>query len=232
MKAAVYGATRNAYEDMIPSIKSLLVNSDVDKIYMLIEDDVFPMELPPECETINVSNQRYFYSEGPNYNSKWSYMILLRTAYTKLFPNLDRILSLDNDVIIKEDISDVWDINLNNCYFAAVLEPHHTRRLNRFYTCIGVSMMNLEKLRDGTDDRMIKELNTIKYAFPEQDVFNAICQGNIRELNPTYGMSPWTIQVQNPKVEHFAASNGKWRDYPIVKYYRDLQWSEIRKERK
>ena len=95
MRAAVYAGTRNIYADMIPSMKSLLMYSNVDKIYFLIEDDEFPYELPPEVECINVSNQKWFDPEGPNFISKWSYMILLRAALTKLFPDLDRILSLE-----------------------------------------------------------------------------------------------------------------------------------------
>ena len=46
MKAAVYCATRNLYLDLIPAVKSLLANSDVDRVYLLIEDDAFPEELP------------------------------------------------------------------------------------------------------------------------------------------------------------------------------------------
>lgn len=56
MKIAVYTGTRNIYQNMLPSIKSLLIHSDVDKIYLLIEDDIFPYELPPEVECINISN--------------------------------------------------------------------------------------------------------------------------------------------------------------------------------
>ena len=56
MRAAVYGGTRNVYERMLPAMKSLLMNSNVEKIYFLIEDDIFPYELPKEAECINVSN--------------------------------------------------------------------------------------------------------------------------------------------------------------------------------
>ena len=47
MKIAIYSGTKNVYKNMIPSMKSLLLYSDVDKIYFLIEDDIFPYELPP-----------------------------------------------------------------------------------------------------------------------------------------------------------------------------------------
>ena len=57
MKAAVYAGTRNVYNRMLSPAKSLLMHSNVDKIYFLIEDDDFPYDLPKEIECINVSNQ-------------------------------------------------------------------------------------------------------------------------------------------------------------------------------
>ena len=72
MKAAVYCGTRNLYADMVTAAKSLLHNTDVDKVYFLIEDDIFTHELPPQIETINVSDQTYFSKDSPNYN-KWGF---------------------------------------------------------------------------------------------------------------------------------------------------------------
>jgi lipopolysaccharide biosynthesis glycosyltransferase len=104
---------------MIPAIKSLLINSDVDKIYLLIEDDVFPFDLPSNVETINVSNQKYFRPNGPNMNSHYTYLAMMRAALAKVFPDLDTILSLDVDTIVNQDISDVWNLPIENYYFAA-----------------------------------------------------------------------------------------------------------------
>ena len=56
MKAAVYCGTRNLYKIMYTAAKSLLIHSDVDKIYFLIEDDKIGFELPQEIECINISN--------------------------------------------------------------------------------------------------------------------------------------------------------------------------------
>ena len=137
IRAAVYCGTRNIYQDMIPSMKSLLIHSNVNKVYFLIEDDEFPYPLPPEVECINVSNQQWFHKDGPNYRNTWSYMILLRVALTKLFPNLDKILSLDCDIIIDQNISELWDIQLDNYYIAAVKEPKKSTS-QRIYINTGV----------------------------------------------------------------------------------------------
>jgi len=56
MKVAAYSGTRNVYYRMIPAVKSLLKNSDVDKVYLLIEDDIFPYDLPDKIVPINISN--------------------------------------------------------------------------------------------------------------------------------------------------------------------------------
>ena len=116
MKVAVYAGTRNIYSDMLPAAKSLLIHSDVDKIYFLIEDDEFPYELPPEIECIDVSNQTYFDPNGPNYKSKCTYMVLIRAALSKVFPQYDTILSLDVDTIVNENINDIWNYNLDGYY--------------------------------------------------------------------------------------------------------------------
>ena len=74
MKAAVYTGSRNLYTDMATAVKSLLINSDVDIVYLLIEDDDFQFALPDCVETINVSRQPYFRAEGPNMRSGYTYL--------------------------------------------------------------------------------------------------------------------------------------------------------------
>lgn len=222
MKAAVYSGTRNIYKDMIPSMKSLLIHSDVDKIYFLIEDDEFPYPLPPEVECINVSNQIYFPKDGPNYNSNWSYMILLRGALTKIFPQLDKILSLDCDTIIEENISFLWDIPLEDYYLAAVKEVHKTT-FNKLYINTGVMLLNLKKIReDKKDDEIISDLNTYKRAFPEQDCFNDLFFGKILELSSDYNVNYYTKKPLHKKILHFAAIK-QWQKMPIVKKYQDME---------
>ena len=90
-----------------------MANSDVDRIYLLIEDDVFPFKLPPKVETINVSDQPYFKHDGPNYKNGWTYMVLMRAALHRVFPKISRILSLDVDTIVAKDISELWDLPID-----------------------------------------------------------------------------------------------------------------------
>ena len=149
MKTAVYSGTRNLYQPMTTAAKSLLFNSSVEKIYFLIEDDEFPKKLPPQIETLNVSDQSFFPKHSANYKTPFSYMALLRVCYTKLFPDLDKILQLDVDTVVVDNIDELWEIDLTDKYFAAVEEYLSTYKpFGKKYYNIGVAMFNLDQIRE------------------------------------------------------------------------------------
>ena len=223
MRAAVYSGTRNVYQDMLTSAKSLLIYSNVDKIYFLIEDDQFPYDLPKEIECINVSHQTYFRADGPNFSSPWTYMILMRLALSKIFPQLDIILSLDMDTIVNENISELWNLDLGDNYFAAAIEP--IKSTDTFLSInAGVMLINLKKLReDKKDDELINALNTKEYKFPEQDCITELCQNHILILPPDYNMND-SVDYKNAhfrRIIHYAGLK-EWRKYGLVKKYQQM----------
>lgn len=231
MKAAVYVATRNYYADTLPGMKSLLKHTHIDKVYFLIEDDVFPYWLPDCVETINVRDQQYFPPTGPNYVQPWTWICLMRAAYTKVLPELDKVLSLDADTFINDDISELWEIPLDDYYLAGVTEPNK-KGFPQPYINFGVAMLNLKRLReDGIDDKIIYSLNK-EYTFAnEQDVYNKLCLGRIRVISSTYNANDYTAPCENPKITHFAGigeafpwSRVRWQDFPIVQEYKALPW--------
>ena len=231
MRAAAYSGTKNVYEDMLTSAKSLLMHSNVEKIYFLIEDDEFPFELPPEIECMNVEGQQYFPKDGPSHNQPWAYMVLLRAAYTKLFPDLDRILTIDVDTIVNENISDLWDLNLDDYYLAAMKESEQDGQLLVYpYANDGVAMLNLKKLReDKKDDEIIDALNTYFYWAREQDCFSELCYGKILFIDSDYNVCPYmATKPAHEKVTHFAGMKD-WSKFPHFNYYKQLPISEIQR---
>lgn len=238
MKVAGYTGTRNLYEHMVTSIKSLLLHSNVDKIYLLIEDDEFPFELPDCVSTINVSGQKYFRQDGPNMKSHFTYMAMMRAVWALILPEHDRILSFDVDVIIDKDISELWEIELGDNYFAAVSEPDRCaggiHYFSPVYTNIGVTMYNLKKLRsDNLLQNVIMNLNYKYYSFLEQDCFNEFCQGHILKLPNMYNCTnfcsyPFTDWCDDPKIIHYAGMPiNRWINKPLVRKYADMPWNTV-----
>ena len=233
-KAAVYCGTANLYGDMAVAAKSLLANSDVDKIFFLIEDDWFPYDYYGDIELINVKGQTYFPIGGPNYYSHWTYMILMRVALTKMFPDLDRILSLDVDTIVADDISDFWATDMGDCVVGMV--PEYLTEFRPFgptYWNAGVMLMDLAKLREnGLDDKIIYAINHEEFRCPEQCAFNKYCAGRIYTLPTRYNEGIACGMSDNPAIAHFVGSRNwqNWGDHKhhgLLQKYREMKWEEV-----
>ena len=216
---------------MVTAAKSLIHNSDVEKVYFLIEDDAFPKPLPPIIETINVSDQPYFRHDGPNYKNGWTYMVLMKLALHRIFPELDAILCLDVDTVVVDDISALWDVPLSSCYVAGVKEP--AKSTDRLYINAGVMLMNLRELRTSRKgDDLISAVNRKRYVFCEQDCIAERCQGGILEIPPEYNACQFMGFSGEPKIVHYAAvrnwqknTHAKWRKYLIM--YRRMPWEDV-----
>ena len=227
-RTAVYAATRNLYHDMVVSAKSLLYHNGADHIIFLIEDDTFPEGLPSCISTMNVSKQTYFPSTGPNFSSKWTYMVLMRTVLCHLLPDHHRILALDCDTIINKPIDYLWNIDISNYYFAMVEEKQITYRKHPYFN-FGVAIHNLDKLRDGTADTIIRTINSVHLQFCEQDAVNSVCYGHILELPPEYNSMCFNkppIPDGSECIRHFADDH-PYNDKPGYVTYDALTWNEV-----
>lgn len=229
MKHAVYSGTRNVYDDMEMSAKALVANSDVDKVHFLIEDETFPRPLPDIIECHDVSGQDFFLQDGPNMESRYTYMAMMRIALCHVLPELDKVLALDTDTVCVADIGDMWDWPLDGCYFAAAQE--WDRSENGLQYCnFGVVLYNLEMMRDGKANECVEVLNKRRYPWVEQDVGNYLCQGRIYEMPLEYNSNWYTdknLSKRKAKIVHYAGiRHDDWIRKPQPRKYRRMTWSE------
>lgn len=231
MKHAAYCGTRNLYGDMETAAKSLIANSDVDKVWFVIEDAEFPSELPGIVECVDVSGQGWFDLDGPNAGKRWTHMALMRTALCHVLPDVDKVLSLDCDTIALGNCSAIWDTDMEGLYLAGVMEKWVKGRPGTQYVNMGVSLHNLSMLRDGKADEVIGVVNSHGFAWPDQDAMNWLCQGRIGELDGAWCRCPWTVEPTMPdRIVHYAAAKDwkpNWRDEPTTVKYREMGWAEV-----
>lgn len=131
------------------------------------------------------------------------------SAFTRLFSgvilpnNLQRILYLDCDTIIVEDIEPLQNIDFGNnivvaikdCISGSYKENIGLNKDNPYFNA-GVLLLNLEKIRDIDIKREIEEymhkyVKLINYA--DQDILNGMFKGKIGVLDPKYDVM--TIDV-------------------------------------
>ena len=220
---------------MVPAIKSLLMHSDVEKIYLLIEDDAFPEWLPTECEVMNVAKQMHFPKSGVNYGSVFSYMAGMKMVLCEYLPkDLDRVLVLDVDTIVDQNINELWDINMDGYYFAGVPDRGPTIELYvDLYINNGVVMHNLAEIRkSGIWKKLVKAINTEKYFLFEQDILNKYCQGHILELPSCYNQFWCQDPCPVTKIYHHAGQqNSVLPEFPDVRKYAVKTWGEVMERR-
>lgn len=236
MRAAVYSGSRNLYPHMVTAAKSLIANSSVEKIYFLIEDDEFPEALPPLIETINISGQTWFPAGGPNMNSQFTYMALCRSCYGKLLPeDLDKVLQLDVDTIVVDNIDELWEINMGVKWCIACEETQNTywKPFGMDYFNVGVAMFNLKEIRRREiEDEIIKLLNTEKLPFVEQDAWNKFgAPRKFIRMDRRFNECHPNGFTDRPAIVHYAGFKNWWNDpncyrREYFRKYRDMTWKE------
>lgn len=245
---AVYSGSRNLYPYMADAAKSLIANSSVDRVYFLIEDDEYPVEVPDIIECIDVSGRQWFNPKGPNKETQFTHMALNRVCYAKLLPDAGKVLQLDVDTVVVDDIDTLFELDMGEAWFAAVCEPKRyvkdksgkKHRVDykpwgeRYYN-IGVAMFNLEQIRrDRIDDRLILALNTEYLPYIDQDAWDKYGNDRCIDLDTRYNESMVTGYTDDPAIVHYAGYGNGWLDPDFIecprlehlRKYREMEWEE------
>lgn len=119
-----------------------------------------------------------------------------RLSLSSLLPDLNKIIWVDGDTLTFEDLTDMFNIDMNGLYYRGFLDSnvHGSKDFgveNDHYICSGVMLINLEKLRqDNIEEKFeafIKE-NNDRLVQHDQTVINVICAKNIGILPAKYGI--------------------------------------------
>lgn len=237
MKHAVYSGTRNLYADMATAAKSLIDNSTVTDVWLLIEDDEFPYELPDivRWHTKNMGGQTWFPPDGPNMDSVFTYMAMIRAAYADIFPDLDRIVSFDCDTVCVDDVDFLWEVDLEGNLWAANHEYLGTYKpYGPKYWNVGVCVYDLAAIRaEGMTRRLVDMINSQRLWCVEQDAITSTQR--VLTLPERYNESAVTSYTDDPAVVHFASFGTDWHTNnraPRREYWRryeEMSWDEVRR---
>ncbi|MDR0484061.1 MAG: hypothetical protein LBH40_02120 [Alphaproteobacteria bacterium] len=159
---------------------------------------------------VDVSNLTII-KQLPNPNllhHSWSKDIYFRLFLSVLLPNVDKILYLDTDVLIRGDITDFFETDMgNNCFLGdADISP--------VVVCSGVLLMNLKELRNYN---ILKELTNEIMLNPtttDQSFINKVYKNTIITTPPYYIFNTGILnKLKNDytKIIHFTV--------PITKPY-------------
>lgn len=178
--------------------------------------------------------------ENHRFEAFASMTIYFRLFIPALFPQYEKAIYLDSDIVVPGDISKLWEVELGDkligaCadysiqhiapfmhYIDAYVGVDHRRYINS-----GVLLMNLKRLRQ-TDlaGRFMSWMK--KYRFetvaPDQDYLNALCWNCIKYLDPSWDTMPSDAmpRIEAPQIIHFNLDSKPW----LSEYgpYHDVFW--------
>ena len=182
--------------------------------------------------------------DHPNLSLATYFRILLPSI---IDDSINKILYLDCDVIVLKDISNLFNIELENygiagCIDATPTSSYHRRiinlSLNQQAFCAGVIMINLQYWREHDSQAKMLEYidrNSGKLVLEDQDVLNHEFSGKWFKLPPKYGHTPLSMipldsdckdfdyleYSTDPCIYHYAGPLKPWIDvwFPGRKYY-------------
>lgn len=169
---------------------------------------------------------------------------LLKFIIPDLFPQLDRILYLDGDIIVTSDLEELYNTDLKGNYIAAVIDSGTLYWTNEFISSVkhyfnsGVMLMDLKKMREDHISEVLIETkrNLADSSLMDQNVFNIVFNNKIKLLPIQYNFLPlslerakskWDINSLNKKYgTAYKTESELYLDAKIIHYSsKDKPWN-------
>lgn len=179
--------------------------------------------------------------EENNKKNKFTVDAVVRCFASNFFPQYKKIIYSDVDVVFTDDISELWDIDLEDNYIAGVknfamkyhsvelshLKPEHYDMLKDSYIAGGIWVLNLDKIRkDDLESKMmdILEDESIIKRWNDQDIMNIACNNKVKHIPLNYIAYPYMLpHLQIPDFVSHYSSEELWDSIinPKIVHYAD-----------
>ena len=161
---------------------------------------------PKNCKLIFLDMGNKF--QGEKIDERRKVPTYFRLELPNLLPNINKIIYLDGDTLIFEDLTELINIDMKDNYFYGFLDERVNSLLrfgikNPVVLCCGVLLINLEALRkNNITQKFIEFLNKERERIIQHDqtIINAVCQGKLGALPPKYGI--WNFPDKGYAIRH------------------------------
>lgn len=178
-----------------------------------------------------------------DYYSKTTYF---RLFIPDLYPQYDKVLYLDSDIVILSDIADLYNIDMgDNLVAAAPDDVIQTIEVFQEYAELvvgvasykryfnaGVLLMNLDALRKFKfQEKFLYLLSTVKFSVAQdQDYLNRLCKGRAKLIENTWDRMPIggdTVKREDLHLIHYNLAFKPWHFEDIL--YKEYFWEYAQK---
>ena len=257
-----FSSDNNYAQHLAVTLVSILENkSPDDEIFVYVLDGGILEE--NKNKILNLKNKYDFKIKFLPIDSNWHEKfprgkknhVTLATYYRLLLPELcpevDKLLYLDVDLIVKASLRELFATDIKDNYFAAVedsLEELHCKRLGITTYCnAGVLLLNLKKWREDNITekffRFMKEYPD-KIVLHDQDVINCVLRDGMIRLAKCWnvqvslyeGSKEFVQMLPDARIIHYIGKHKPWHanfkqvaKEEYFKYLRLTEWKDYEK---
>lgn len=164
-----------------------------------------------------------------------------RLFLPNLYPQYDKVLYLDSDIVILDDIAKLYNTDMGDNLVAAAPDDtvlsspifcDYVEKVVGVADChkyfnAGVLLMNLDQLRRFKfQEKFTYVLDKIKFAVAQdQDYLNRLCKGRVKLVDKTWDRMPIPdpkIKTEDIKLVHFNLAFKPWHFEDIM--YQEFFW--------
>ncbi len=221
LRSLIANASRE-YQYKIIILNTGLNPKSIEKIEAL-EDENFSIEFADISPAVS-----YIKYKLPNY-LHFGLATWYRLFIQSLFPQYDKILYIDCDVVVLDDISKLYFTDISNYNIAGVVEnwilhspifSHYTKEAvgieSENYINAGIMVMNLAAFRrDQIEEQFVHLINTYNFDVidPDQAYINYLCRDKIKYLPFEWNRTPIeSVECASPKIVHYALGDKPWHN--------------------
>lgn len=175
------------------------------------------IDLFKEIPNVEVINFTQAFKEFEGTHQHVSAAALLKFKIPDIFSDIEKILYIDTDVIIQKDLSELFNLDISNCYAAAVKDiecmmhgKHHVRLNLQTYFNSGMMLLNLKKMQaDNISEKLVEyKKNDVSKHFMDQDAFNKVFAENIYNISPLFNFIPvsWSYFTNDILADFYGLS--------------------------
>ncbi len=234
------------------AIQSLIDNSSAENTYLIkilhtdISDENKKKIAKYERENVDIEfvDLNYYIQKVKDklytrdYYSKTTYF---RLFLPNLYPQYDKVLYLDSDIVILDDIAKLYNTDMGDNLVAAA--PDDIIQFNevfqvyvekvvgvadyRRYFNAGILLMNLDEMRKFKfQEKFLYSLDRITFAVAQdQDYLNRLCKGRVKLIDRIWNRMPIAdpkIKTENVKLVHYNLAFKPWHFEDIL--YKEFFW--------
>jgi lipopolysaccharide biosynthesis glycosyltransferase len=170
---------------------NLLISNDFEKINIYKIISLKKLKFYTHFKFHKVGNKFKNWKHGRNIPVPAFY----RSILGEIIYDTNKIIYLDGDTLAYKDLTDMYNINMDNLYFKGIREvpASYEKYIDKSsYICDGVMLINIELIRK---ERVFYKFQNYYYNYYEQGIFygdqhiiNDLFRNKIGYLPPKYGM--------------------------------------------